>query len=159
MAPPEAAPIVPIRASESKVVAAPPVVVHQVLSDYHAHHANILPKPEFESLAVEKGGVGAGTVIVVGMKVMGARSRLRMSVTEPHPGRVLREEDKENGVVTTFTLTPMDKGRQTRVEIATEWTRKPGFRGWVESKMNPRVASRLYRRQLDLIDEYARKLK
>ena len=62
----------------------------------------------------------------VGGKVMS----LRMEVTEPQPGRVLMESDVASDMVTTFTVEPSDGGRDSRVTIATRWTRG-GLRGWI----------------------------
>lgn len=138
------------------VVEAPPARVHAILADYRDAHPRILPRPEFVSMRVLEGGVGAGTRAEIVMKVMGATSVLHVRVTEPEPGRVLREEIEENGGVTTFTLTPEQGGAATRVTIATTWPRRPGLRSWVESKINPRVARGLYARELDLLREQAR---
>jgi uncharacterized protein YndB with AHSA1/START domain len=146
----------PVSAEASQVIDAPPAKVWRILTDYRVHHPNILPKPAFESIAVEEGGVGAGTVVRVGMKVMGARSTLRLAVTEPEPGRVLREADPAAGVVTTFTVTPVDGGARSDVRIATEWAPKKGAQGFVERLVNPPVARSLYKKELRLLDAYAR---
>lgn len=148
----------PVRAHESQVIDAPPATVWRILSDYRTHHPNILPKPAFERLDVEKGGQGAGTLIRVGMKVMGARTTLRMAVTEPEPGRVLQEADPAAGVVTTFTITPVDGGKRSDVRIATEWAPKKGIQGLVERLLNPRVARSLYKKQLKLLEQYAHRM-
>ena len=139
------------RVAESKVVDAPPSAVYALLSDYQVGHPQILPKPAFQSLAVEQGGQGAGTVARVTMRVMGREQTLRLTVTEPQPGRVLQEEDAVAGVTTWFTVTPVDGGAHSRLEIATEWRAKPGISGWIEGKTVPFFAHRLYRQELDLI--------
>ena len=89
-----------IHVSVSRVIDAPADVIYGILSDYRAGHPSILPKPYFKELVVEEGGVGEGTVARVGMEVMGSQQTLRLRVTEPEPGRVLREEDAAAGVVT-----------------------------------------------------------
>lgn len=63
--------------SASRTLDASPQVVYGVLADYVRHHPNILPKPQFESLAVEAGGVGEGTALLVTMPVMGRRHASR----------------------------------------------------------------------------------
>lgn len=141
--------------SLARVIPAPPARVYAILADYATHHPRILPKPEFESLVVEQGGVGAGTVVLVTMRVMGARSSSRLVVTEPEPGRVLREAEASGAFVTTFTVEPVEGGARSRVTLGTEWARKPGLRGLVERVVNPRVARRLYARELDLLEAYA----
>ena len=142
--------------SLSRLIPAPPARVFGILADYREHHPRVLPKPEFESLVVEEGGVGAGTVARVTMRVMGARSTTRLVVSEPEPGRVLREAAEDGAFVTTFTVEPVDGGARSRVTLATEWARRPGLRGFVERLVNPRVARGLYARELALLDEYAR---
>lgn len=137
-----------------RTVAASPATVYAILRDYERHHPAILPKPEFEALHVEEGGVGEGTRIRVEMRVMGARTTLRMRVDEPEPGRVLRETEEGTGVVTTFTVDAHAGG--TRVEIATIWPRRPGLRGWLDARIVPRVARKLYERELALLDERVR---
>ena len=137
--------------AESKVVDGPPAAVYDLLSDYKVGHPQILPKPYFQSLVVEQGGKGAGTVVRVTMSVMGSKQTMRLTVTEPEPGRVLQEEDTTVGVCTRFTITPVDGGTRSHVEIATEWRPKPGLSGWIEGKMTVLVARRIYRQELDLI--------
>lgn len=152
-------PMVSYGAQESAVVDAPPEKVYRILADYRVHHSRILPRPYFQSLTVEKGGEGAGTVIRVAMKVMGQHRELRMEVAEPVPGRVLCETDTAQGVVTTFTVAPAEGGARSAVTIATEWPAKPGVAGWLERLGTPRVARRIYRKQLRLLDEYAKQAK
>lgn len=144
------------RASAAQVVDARPDVVYHILSDYRTHHPRILPKPAFQSLVVEKGGVGAGTVIKVGMKVGGRIHSFRMDVSEPQPGRVLAERDVDSGAVTTFTVTPQDGGARAHVEIATEWPRKRGLKGFIERIVNPMVVKPLYRKELAQLADYAK---
>ena len=50
---------------------APPHVLYDIIADYRVNHARILPRPPFESLNVEQGGTGAGTVIRVTLPVTG----------------------------------------------------------------------------------------
>lgn len=142
------------RVAESKVIDAPPSAVYALLSDYRVGHPQILPKPYFQSLVVEEGGKGAGTVVRVTMSVMGSKQTMRLTVTEPAPGRVLQEEDAAMGVTTWFTITPVDGGARSRLEIATEWRPKPGIGGWIEGRMTRLFAPRIYRQELDLIAQH-----
>lgn len=132
----------------SRIIDAKPEVIYGIIADYRNRHPKILPKPEFAEMVVEQGGTGAGTVIRVTMRVMGMQQVLRMTVSEPEPGRVIQEENE--GVVTTFTVTPLEGGTRSRVTIASTW-RRPGFAGFVERLINPRVARGLYRRELELL--------
>lgn len=136
----------------SRVIDAAPEVVYRILADYRVAHPLILPKPYFES--VEAGGIGAGTVVRVTMRVWGAERTLRLQVSEPEPGRVLVEEDAAAGVTTTLTVTPVNDGAASRVSIATDWRSKPGLGGWLEGKINPRVARKIYRQELDQLAAY-----
>jgi hypothetical protein len=46
----------------SAVIDAPPAEVYAIFADYRNAHPQVLPKPYFGDLVVEKGGNGAGTV-------------------------------------------------------------------------------------------------
>ena len=51
---------------------AEPERVYAIIAAYHNGHRGILPH-EFSALSVERGGVGAGTIIRFRMSVMGRR--------------------------------------------------------------------------------------
>src|SRR5262249_3447922 len=70
-------------------LAAPPEVVYKVLSDYEHHHGNILP-PAFTDYQVERGGVGAGTVVSFNLTLAGRKNPGRLQGTQPEPRRVPR---------------------------------------------------------------------
>ncbi len=146
------------RAEFSRVINASPATVYRVFSNYLEHHPRILPKKFFASLKVEKGGQGAGTVFTTVTQFMGAKQTLHMQVTEPEPGRVLQEEDKASGVLTTFTVAPAE-GNRSLVTLATEWTPKSGLQGLVERYINPSVARRMFQDELDLVEAYAQTLR
>lgn len=138
----------------SRVIDARPAVIYGIIADYRNSHPQILPKPEFAEMVVEQGGTGAGTVIRITTQVMGRKQSMRLSVSEPEPGRVIQEEDAT--VVTTFTVAPLDGDSRSQVTIASTW-RKPGFAGWVERRVNPLVTRGLYRRELALLAAEAEK--
>ena len=144
----------PVKVAVSKLIHARASEIHRVLSDYLVEHPRIVPRPFFEDIIVEEGGRGAGTVYRAVMRVLGSRVTLRMFVTEPQPGRVIQEEDPDAGVITTFTMTPVGSGACTEVEIATIWAPKPGFRGWFERIMNPRITLPVYHEELQLLGRY-----
>lgn len=139
---------------ESAVIDAQPAAVYAVLADYRRHHPRILPPQYFTGLEVEQGGIGAGTVIRVGMRALGRAVAYRLTVSEPEPGRVLVEADRAAGVVTTFTVEPVDGGQRARVRIATAWAPKRGLRGLGERLLNPPVARRIYRQELRQLAAY-----
>jgi hypothetical protein len=129
-------------------VAAPASRVYGILRDYRTHHPNILPKPPFVGLAVVEGGVGAGTVIDVSVRMVGGTQVLRMVVSEPEPGRVLAESAVD-GAVTRFVVEPVETS-SCDVTIETRWPTKRLLR-------NLMVAP-AYRKELRLLDAYARTL-
>ena len=141
-----------ISVSVEGLVAAPAGQVYRILADYRRHHPRILP-PAFSGFAVEQGGVGAGTVIRFRVAAGGRTRDYRQRVSEPVPGRVLREADIGVGRATAFTVTP--DGDRSRVRIETTW-RAGGLRGLVERLVAPRLLLPLYRDELARLDRYAR---
>ncbi len=133
-------------------VAAPAERVYRILADYRRHHPRILP-PAFSGFAVEQGGVGEGTIIRFRVTVGGRTQSYRQLVTEPVPGRILREADLDADRATTFTVTP--DGAGCRVRIETSW-RSGGLRGLVERLAAPRLLRPLYADELARLDRYAR---
>lgn len=117
--------------SASALIQAPAQDVYAIIADYHHGHPRIIPKPPFASLEVEEGGTGAGTVIQVGMRVLGQLQTIRAVVTEPEPGRVLVEAN-DNGYVTTFTVEPREEGQHAYVTIGTEMNGRSGILGALE---------------------------
>lgn len=137
-----------IHVEVTEVINARPEKVYGILADYHTGHPSILPKPYFTYLTVEEGGVGAGTVLRVGMEVFGVKKDYHMVVTEPQPGRILKEADDEQGVVTHFTVEPVGSGEQSRVTITTDSRSASGFQGLMERLVNPPVSRRIYKQEL-----------
>src|SRR4051812_23646107 len=136
--------------SVSRRIAAPPGRVYAAIADYRDGHARITPRPPFGDLVVEEGGMGEGTVIRVGIRLMGTERTFRARVTEPEPGRVLVETDLATGTATTFTVRPDDGG--TRVTIATvlQPTRS-GFLGMIERVVSARFLRPVYLQELALL--------
>ncbi len=145
-----------IHSEASNIINAKPEQVYTVLADYHNGHPHILPKQYFPELQVKHGGIGAGTIVEVQTRVLGVKKIYHLVVSEPKPGQVLQEDDPEAGLVTTFTVTPVNNGQQTRLKIATDWERKPGLTGFMESIMNPLITRRIYKKELLQIAEYLR---
>lgn len=139
---------------ESAVINAPPARVYAVMADYRVGHPAVLPKPAFTRLVVEEGGVGAGTRFRVYVNVLGKEYVYHQVVTEPEPGRILRESDLDSIQYTTITVDPLAGGTQSRVTIATEFQDKPGVAGFLNRLMQLPVARRLYRQELQNLAEY-----
>lgn len=139
----------------SKIIKAPAGKIYPILADYRNHHPHILP-PAFTGLEVEEGGYGAGTVFRAGLQVMGQTQSFRMRVTEPEPGRVMAETDLDTGLVTKFIIEPRDNG-QSEVTIATTFQPSPGLKGWLERITAPGLMRRIYRQELQKIDDYTQR--
>jgi hypothetical protein len=146
-----------IHVEVSDVIEAPSEKIYGILADYRVSHPAILPKPYFTEVAVEQGGRGAGTIAQVRMTVMGKEMVYRQVVSEPEPGRVLKEVDATAGVATTFTVEPLNGGGRSRVTIATDAAVSSGVTGWLERLVNPVVIRRIYRQELQQLAEYARR--
>lgn len=139
------------RVAASRLITAPPQKIYALLADYQTGHPSILPKPYFVSLNVEKGGVGAGTVINFQMQLMGRLQTFHSVITEPEPGRVLAETDLISGAVTTFTVEPQDNGRCSQVVIATDTKVRDGILGVIEGWFTTQLLRPIYIKELELI--------
>jgi ribosome-associated toxin RatA of RatAB toxin-antitoxin module len=126
--------------------------VYNIIIDMEEHR-RILPKP-FESLDVLQGGNGAGTVFRLKMNVMGNRSSLEMTITEPEPGRIVQERDETAGVTTTWKLTPIEGEDRCLLQLTSEFRRKPGIAGMLERILVPPMIRSIYRQELHNINEY-----
>lgn len=80
-----------------------------------------------------------------------------MTVSEPEPGRVLVEADEVAGVVTTFTVDPVPNEPRSRVTIQTVARSSAGIAGVIERWLNPIVMRRIFRQELGLLAESARR--
>ncbi len=133
-----------IRASAP--IAAPAQRVYDIIADYNHGHPSILPKPAFQSLVVEQGGVGAGTVIRVTMKLLGKTQMFRSVVTEPEPGRVLLETN-DNGFATQFVVEPRGADA-SYVSFISTMEAGAGFFGRLKHRMFTRLLQPVYTQEL-----------
>jgi len=113
-----------------------------------------LPKPPFVSLTVEKGGVGAGTVLHVKMKVMGKLQAFNTIVTEPEPGRVLVETN-DTGYITTFTIDPQNDGKYSYVTFTTEITKSSNLLKRIEFFFSKQFLPLVYKKELENLSKIA----
>src|SRR5690606_38218282 len=111
----------PIIVEATRIVDAPPAAAYNVFLDYNVGHQAVLPRPEFESMIVEKGGVGEGTIIYLTTRMFGQVRHMRQVVSEPEPGRILKEQDVDSTLFTHFIVDPLDDGRRSVVTIRTEF--------------------------------------
>jgi uncharacterized protein YndB with AHSA1/START domain len=142
------------RAHAERTIGAPPAAVYSVLADYTTQHPRIMPAPPFSDLEVESGGLGAGTVFHITLRMLGRRQRLHMRVGEPQPGRVLTETNLDTGVVTEFIVAPREGGSRTVAAMSSEWETKGGLRGLVDRLVTPRLMGRMFAKQLHQLDQY-----
>jgi hypothetical protein len=138
---------------------APPAEIYAIFADYRGAHAQIVPKPEFGDILIEKGGHGAGTVYRTSVTVMGTKTEYYMEVSEPEPGRKIVETDKILPLTTSFIIDPLEGGQKSRVTLATDWTPSSGIKGWIEKMSTPGVMRKLYKRELQNVQEYVTKKK
>jgi len=136
-----------IQAQSSRTIPAPASTVYSILADYRNGHSRILPQRYFREFVVERGGVGAGTIIRFRMRSFGTLRTFRVEITEPEPGRTLVETDLETRITTRFAVHSTAE-RQAHVIVATEWT-SPGMRGWFERLLAPGFLRRVYAETLD----------
>jgi hypothetical protein len=149
-----------LRFEASATIRARPAVVWDILTDYREGHPNILPPDAFSDFRVEAGGKGNGTVIAYTFHAAGVRRAMRHLVSEPAPGQTLVEADAAGDTRTTFTLTPLDDGRQTLVKIATNQRASGGVRGAIERLLTPLLAptmQRIYAEELRGLDALAQR--
>lgn len=143
----------PLSFSVSADLDAPVDAVYATLADYHDRHPRIIPRPPFESLEVLEGGIGAGTVIRLRMKVLGRVQTTRGVVTEPESGRLLVEA-YDSGYTTRFRVEPVEAGGRTRVTITTELGRG-GIAGAIERWLVERMLRPVYAEELRNLERVA----
>ena len=148
-----------IKVRASAVLDAHPEDVYATIADYQHGHPNILPKASLYDLQVEQGGYGAGTIIRFKMKALGVEQTFYQRVSEPEPGRVLVEQDIDSAqnVITTFTVTPVEQGQKSHVEITTTMNTNPGLRGLMERIIVPIINPQIYRKELKLLEAVTQK--
>jgi hypothetical protein len=139
------------------LIHAAPQVVYATLADYINGHPRIVPPQYFTGIEVVKGGIGAGTEIKVGMKAGGVKTTLYLIVTEPQPGYILQETDKNGQFYTHFILEP--HGEYTQLTILTVWKQKKGLGGIIEKYLNQKFGYKIFSLELQCIDSYCSVLK
>ena len=137
--------------SESARMAASPELVYAIIADFREQHPRILPR-QFSDPEVEKGGVGAGTIIRYRLRVWGKTQAVRAVISEPQPGRVLVETVLNgSGAETTFTVRPGPSPGLADVTISTELPVRSGLLGAIERAFTSRFLRPIYREELALL--------
>jgi hypothetical protein len=84
------------------------------------------------------------------------RSAAEPQVDEPTPGRVLTETNLDTGVVTRFSVEPVDGGERTIAAMTSDMTTGAGLRGLVDRWMLPRMTRHIFEQQLEQLARYMR---
>ena len=143
------------RIEASRRIKASPADIYNLIADYRDGHRRIVPPRAFLWLAVEEGGVGAGTKIRFAMRVLGMTREALGVVTEPEPGRLLVETYPETGDVTSFRVTPAAADGESDVVIATDLKTRGGIGGKIQASMAGRLLRPLYDEELQRIADIA----
>jgi hypothetical protein len=140
-----------VHLSAERLIDAPADVVYACIADYRHHHrpGGFLP-PAFHDFTIERGGVGAGTVMTFKVTLAGRTRTVTHTVSEPEPGRVLVEGDELDQ--TTFTVDPV--GNQCRVRFDTFLDAR-GLEGILTRLLAPRLMKPLYDDELARLERSA----
>ena len=138
--------------SVSSLISASPKIVYGIIADYKNGHPKILPKPPFVSLVVEEGGLGAGSVLKVQMKVAGKLQTFKTVVTEPEPGRILVETN-DTGYITTFTVEPREDAKNSYVTFTTEISGDSKLSKKIEFFFTKFYLPLVYKKELQMLAE------
>jgi hypothetical protein len=135
---------------------APARIAYDIIADYRDGHPHILPPKYFRNLRVEAGGVGAGTKIRFAMGALGVWREAAAVVAEPEPGRVLHEQIPAERVDTWFTVEQAGP-EACEVTIATRMPHRGGLMGRVERLVTTALMRHIYKAELELLDQVARR--
>ncbi len=136
--------------NNERTIPASPEAVYTVLADYQ-HKRPLMLTPNFLDYKVESGGQGAGTVVSYRLRAANRERPYRIRVDEVIKGQQLMERDRNSSLVTTWTLSPQDDGRQTHVQVKTEWQGASGVGGFFERTFAPLGLHRIYNQMLDML--------
>lgn len=106
-----------IRVAAEGEIAAPPGRVYAILADYREGRPSMMP-PAIPNPRAIAGGVGDGAVATATVALAGRAASTTLRITEPEPGRALRETADENGALTGFVVDPAPGGCRVRIEIS-----------------------------------------
>jgi hypothetical protein len=134
--------------SASATIPARPERVYALIANYKDGHRRIVPK-QFSDITVDKGGIGAGTVIRFQMTVLGKKQNYLATISEPEPGRVLVETYLEPaGTITTFRVERGSAPADSHVTISTELPVRSGFVGLIERTAASFLLRSIYQKEL-----------
>src|SRR5690606_13262812 len=77
-----------------------------------------------------------------------------MKVDEPKKGKTLRERDTGSSLVTVWTVSPAGNGKQSTVNITTEWESSgTGIGGFMERRFAPGGLAKIYDQMLNRLEQ------
>lgn len=140
-----------VMATVERMLDAPADQVYRSIVDYRNQHGTWLP-PAYSNYRVTDGGMGDGTAFSYHLNT-GRRERdYHMRVTEPVPGRVVREADTDSSLTNVWTVEPRDSGSHVRLE--TRWQGAGGVGGCFERTFAPRALRSLHADTLARLDRH-----
>jgi len=137
-----------IHVEVERAIEARPEDVYAFLADYSDKHSTILTS-NFVDYTVEKGGIGAGTVIHYRLQAGRREREYHMQIEEPSKGRVLLERDTGSSLVNTWMVSQGANKRQSKVSVTTEWEGSSGMGGFFERTFAPMGLRSIYTQMLD----------
>jgi hypothetical protein len=146
-------------AQAASLIDARPADVYAVLADYQRHHPHIMPPSLFSNLEVESGGVGAGTVFHITLRLAGKRQRLHMRVGEPEPGSMLTETNLDTGVVTEFSVASTNGETPTIARISQRWDPGGGLKAMIDRLATPLLLRWIFTKQLRQLGQYMQSIR
>jgi len=132
-----------IHVKKERIIDASPEVVYDALADYKGQRKQVLT-PNFLDYTIERGGRGSGTMLRYRLQAAGRERPYHISVQEPVKGQVLVERDTNSSLVTTWSVTPVKDGRQSKVSVESDWTGGNGVKGFFERTFAPLGLRRIY---------------
>jgi hypothetical protein len=138
--------------SAQRLLDAPADVVYRCIADYERHHrpGGFLPTA-FSDFQIERGGVGAGTIMSFTVTLAGRSRRMTHEVSEPEPGRVLVEGGSRER--TRFIVDPIGL---TQCQVTIETTIVAGgLDGLLTKLLGARLMQPLYQDELARLERRA----
>ncbi len=137
-----------VHVNSERVINAAPQDVYAVLADYKKMRPRMLTD-NFLDYKVEKGGHGDGTVVSYRLHAANRERPYKLRVDESVKNEVLTERDSNSSLVTTWALSPLRSGKQTKVRVSTEWEGAAGVGGFFERTFAPLGLRSIYASMLD----------
>jgi hypothetical protein len=90
------------------------------------------------------------------MRLMGRIQSFHSTITEPEPGHILVETDRNTGAITTFTVDPRLDGQEAFVTITTTTNVPNGILGRIQGWLTTQLLRPIYLKELDQLASVAK---